>query len=462
MLFSKTESYMKHSGIDSLLGTAPAVIVGFSGGADSTVLLSFFLSLREKFPEMKIIAAHVNHMIRGEEAEKDQIFCENFCKLNVIPFELLKEDVPALAKKTGKSIEEAARDARYAFFDRLRIKYNGALIATAHNSDDNLETVIINLCRGSGTKGISGISPVRDGIYIRPLLSSSSEEIRTYAKEKGIAYVTDSTNANTVYTRNAVRAGIVPAMKAINPKVCHAALRLSESARADCDFIEGEAKRFLSENTIDRQSLKNLHPAVLHRVILFLYRDQTGLCCDLSERNISDCKKLLSNPEGGFVSLPHGVIFSVDKNDVYLGSGQQAENESDADSKPVTICYDRLVDFFDFTLICTEKDELINIFEENIYNLSLHERIDCDKINGKLFARKRLPGDTVRIGNMNKKLKKLLCDADIPRHVREKLPIICDDSGILYVPYIGIRDGARATKDSKKIINLHISKRSGT
>ncbi|MBQ4066578.1 MAG: tRNA lysidine(34) synthetase TilS, partial [Clostridia bacterium] len=276
MLYKKACAYCETNGIFSLMENARGVIVGFSGGADSAVLLSFFDSLKERFPRLRIIAAHVNHMIRGEEAKRDAAFAEGFCIERGIDFELLTVDVPAEAKEQGLGLEEAARNIRYDFFDSLCKKHSADLIATAHNSDDNLETVIMNLMRGSGTKGASGIAPIRDGRLIRPLICCTGEEIRSFARQRSIPYVQDSTNLCTDYSRNAVRHRLVPLMRESNPKVAEAALRLSQAAREDCDFIEGEAKKILSAGPLSRKALAKLHPALFQRVLLELYKKEAG------------------------------------------------------------------------------------------------------------------------------------------------------------------------------------------
>lgn len=456
-LFKKIDKYCRDSGIASLLDGCRHVIVGFSGGADSTVLISYLASLREKKPDLTVVAAHVNHMIRGAEADRDEAFCKELCSRLAIPFEVKKANVPEIAKKEGKTLEEAARDVRYAFFSGLCEKYEGALVATAHNADDNLETVIFHLTRGSGTKGLSGIAPVRDGRYIRPLLSCSSEEIRAFARSNGINYVTDSTNADTVYTRNSIRHEVLPVLRKINPQVHAAALRLSSAAREDCEFIETEAQCFL-KTAPTRERMKALPHAVLQRVISLMYKKKAGVGLDLSEKNIADCKKLLENPEGGRVSLPHSLSFFADKYRVAVEDEGIEETLKEALS-PAALKIGEEAKFGSFYIICTETTDYVNTTEENIYNLSLHAHLDCDKISGDIRVRNRMSGDTFRYRKINRKLKKLLCDENVPTHLRDSLPILVDSEGILLVPMIGARDGCSPSKDSKRLLHVHIFKK---
>lgn len=457
MLFEKAREFCISSGIYGILKSSSYVIVGFSGGADSSVLLSFLSELKNELGGLNIVAAHVNHMIRGNEADSDQSFCEDVCRKKGIILEIEKRDIPAVAKENSEGLEEAARNVRYSFFERLLGKYPNSVVATAHNADDNLETVIFNMARGCGTKGLSGIAPVRDKKIIRPLLSLSSEEIRGYAKVQNIAYVTDSTNADTAYTRNSIRHSIVPILRSINPKAGDAALRLSRAAREDCEYIESEARRITEGRELTRELLLSLHPALFQRVLRDLYKKEAGSACDLSEKNIFDCRRLLENREGKCVSLPGGIAFFADQNRVRMGTDPRYSVK--AVMEEIRLLPESFAEFGDFLIFCTEKSDYVNIIEENIYKLSLHTVVDYDKICGNLFVRTRREGDTFRIRKVNRKLKKLLCDCKIPACERETLPVITDGEGIVCVPFVGLRDGCMETAETERKLNLHIYKR---
>ena len=458
----KALDFCRNAGILSLIEGASAIIVGFSGGADSTVLLSFFADLRKDLPNLQIIAAHVNHMIRGDEADRDENFCKDLCTRLGIPLEVAHIDIPALCEKTGKGTEEAAREERYAFFEKLSEKYENSLIATAHNADDNLETLIFHIARGSGTKGLSGIAPIREKKLIRPLLSCTSDEIRAFAKEKDICYVTDSTNLDTLYTRNSIRREITPLLYKLNPRVCDAALRLSESARTDCDFIEKEAERIVAEG-ITRERLASLHPALFQRALLSLFKKKSGRTCDLSEKNVKDCRSLVLSTKSGSISLPQGLAFFADKNEVFMEKDPKyCEKDKEVSASPILLQEDIPLCFSDFCILLSKNGNYVNIIDENVYKLSLHESLDYGRINGKLWIRTRRAGDTVKKGNMTKKLKKLLCDADVPVKVRETLPIAEDSEGIVFVPYVGLRDNVSADKNTEKVLNIYIFKKERT
>ncbi len=457
-MLQRISAYCRQSGIEELLNKSKSVIIGFSGGADSRVLLSYFVGLKKARPELSVVAAHVNHMIRGSEADRDEEFCKRVCLEAGIPLEIERADVPAIAKREKKSIEEAARDVRYAFFESLLEKYPESLIATAHNADDNLETVLFNMARGSGVRGLGGIAPIRDGRLIRPLLCLTSAEIRSYAEETGLCYVVDSTNADTAYTRNAIRAGALPILRSINERAAESALRLSAFAREDCDFIEGEALKFISRGNLSAGALSELHPALFARVIRILYEREKGSAVSLSERNIRDCRKLISSSGGHFVSLPGEIAFFRDTDRVYMGPDPKCiKNEGPAHFN-IPLSVGEMTAVGDFVVFLSEKEADVTCHTENVYNLSLHSMVDCDRINGSLYVRDRRSGDTVTLGRMNKKLKKLLCDRKVPLSIRDSLPLVCDESGILAVPYIGVRDGAAKGKETKKAVNIYIYK----
>ena len=400
-------------------------------------------------------------MIRKGEAQRDEEFCKSFCLENNIPLEIAHIDIPALSEKYKKGTEETARIERYAFFEELSKKYQGALIATAHNADDNLETIIFHIARGSGTKGLSGITPVRDHKFIRPLLSCSSEEIRLFAKSREINYVTDSTNLDTAYTRNAIRHTISPLLYRLNPRISEAALRLSSAARLDCDFIEKEAEKILKEK-LTRERLAALHPSLFQRVILALFKEKAGFSSDLSEKNFKDCRSLCLSTKNGSISLSCGLAFFADKGEVYIDKDPKylTDNEKSVE-EVIELLPDIPLYFSDFCILLTQNGNYVTVIDENVYKLSLHERLDCGRINGKLWIRARRAGDTIKKGKMTKKLKKLLCDADIPKKTRDTLPIVEDNEGILFVPYIGTRDLATADKSTEKAINLIIFKKKG-
>ncbi|MBR5491408.1 MAG: tRNA lysidine(34) synthetase TilS, partial [Oscillospiraceae bacterium] len=250
----------------SMLPENGRIICAVSGGADSIMLLHYLST----FENLNIMAAHYNHHLRGEESLRDELFVKSFCEKLGVELFCGGGDVAAYAKEKGKSIEEAARELRYEFLHSLA-EEQGAVVATAHNADDNGETVLLNLSRGTGLKGLCGIPPVR-GEYIRPLLQMSRDEIESYLACHGLEHIEDSSNATDDYSRNRLRHHVSPILKEINPAFTENVSRMTESLREDEDYFQGEALRFLEENSAEDGSISAaafmaLHGSVRMRVL---------------------------------------------------------------------------------------------------------------------------------------------------------------------------------------------------
>lgn len=233
-----------------MLDGTNAVAVALSGGADSVSLL---LALCELSGELgfAVSACHVNHNLRGAESDGDQHFCEELCGRLGVRLRVADIDVRKLQQK-HESLEECARKARYGFFDEVCAALGeGAKIATAHNADDSAETVLLNLMRGTGLKGLCGVPPVR-GALIRPLIYCTRAEVEEYLRERGQAYVTDSTNLSDDYTRNRIRHTILPEMKKINGSLVSTMTRMERNLRADSDYLEQLAEEALLQTKSGR------------------------------------------------------------------------------------------------------------------------------------------------------------------------------------------------------------------
>lgn len=238
------------------------IIVGLSGGADSVVLLHSLLKLG-----FEVKACHINHLLRGEESERDQAFVENICNKWNVPLEIRRVDVNSLVEK-HKSVEQTARNARYEIFS----SFNDCKVATGHNSNDNAETILINLCRGTGSKGLCGI-PIKRGNIIRPLLFISREEINEYCSKNKIPFVTDSTNFQEDFTRNKIRKNIIPHFREINPSFLSVINRMSRNLTEEnfyLDKIAGEiAQKAKNAHGYDVAVLKECDDVIIKRFILY-------------------------------------------------------------------------------------------------------------------------------------------------------------------------------------------------
>lgn len=410
------------------------VIVGLSGGADSVALLLSLLKYRENF-NFNIKAVHINHSIRGQEADRDEEFSRMLCDKLSVPFESYRIDVPALAKERGMGLEEAARDARYEKFNHIiNTDADFSTIAVAHNATDNLETVIFNMMRGSGILGISGIRPTRDNI-IRPLIFASKELITEALFSAKIDFVVDSTNLSSDYTRNYIRNEIVPKLKNLSDSPEKMCTRFTSSLREDSDFLLDLADRFIKENEkngrIDKKVFLSLEKPILSRVIMLMCKK---LLLPSPERvHVDSIFALL--PGGDFsISLPGGMNFYANGNEVFISA---PITEKKAFFYEISEGINKFPDFA--SIILLSKDKNYDCFS-NIYKKSIQAKIKFDIINNGLYIRSKEDGDAYRYGNMTRKLKKLFNDRKIPVSKRDDVPILCDKDGILWVPGLPSRD----------------------
>ena len=407
-------------------------LVGLSGGADSVMLLLLLLEYsRREGISTPLLAVHINHGIRGSEADRDECFARELCATLGVEFISRKIDVPALALESGKSIEEAARDARYSTFSEIILGRNDiSSIALGHNATDNLETVLFNMMRGSGLRGVSGIPPIRDGIY-RPMLAIPKEDIEVALGSVGIEFVTDSTNKDTAYTRNYIRHEIIPRLARLADSPEASVTRLTQNLRLDGEYIDSVASGFLrdshGEPTVE--ALLSLHPAVFSRVVAAMAIAASGKS---PERvHITKIRELLSCGSFSY-SLPGGCEFTSSCGICRARCGFLEELPEIALEWGVNElpAYAAAVELFD------EKPKT----SHNVYKFSIQADLSSVIIKGGLRLRARREGDEYFYGGMTRKLKKMLIDRKIPKEDRARVPVLCDDAGIIWVPGFGVRD----------------------
>lgn len=421
-----------------MLPRGSSVIVGLSGGADSCTLLYILSELKEEY-SLNICAAHLNHGIRGEEALSDEKFAKNFCKKLGVQFYAKRVDVPALAKQHGMSEEEYGRRARYEFFKSID---PGALVATAHNLSDCCETLIFNIVRGSGIKGLCSIPPVRDNI-IRPLFECSRSEIEAFCRQNGIDYVTDSTNNDDTFSRNRIRLNVIPELKKINPDAESAFMRVICAAREDEGYFEAVTQKIISEaqssDYILTEKLMGLHPAVLSRVISKLITINTGILPQ--SIHIKAVESILG---GGKTQISGGIPVICRNGELHFGEIKKTEpwsREFLLDEEIITP--NRTVKF---NLIHKNKAEQKQFVHKNV--------LDFESITGNLTLRSRIAGDEIRIAGRNctKTVKKLFTESKIKD--KNAVIILCDEAGPVWVEGFGCAERCRITAKTQKILKV--------
>lgn len=433
-----------------LLADMPAgtpVLLAFSGGPDSSALLSMLRHYCD-LSGAPLFAAHVDHMIREDEHLRDLDFCKKAADELGVELFTLVEDVPAAAKESGESLELAARRIRYAFFDKIMKEQGIPILATAHNADDNLETMLLNLTRGCGLRGLCGIPPCREvgcGKVVRPILGMTKSDVLAYCKEHCVDYVIDSTNAVADCSRNSLRLGVIPELKKLCAAVSENAYRTCKGLREDLGYIEGAAEDFLGiyRDALPVKELCSLPPPVKKRVLTAFFGD------GLEEVHISAVLKLAERcvPHSA-LSLPGNIRAAIEDGCLIKTEDAKAAEQMCDFTVLLKEGINRLPG--GFSLFVSENKSSIR----NVYNSITYASIPFDTINGSLFARNRRGGDRICLRGMNKSVKKLMCDKKIPLGDRSRLPIVCDDLGILFIPGIGTRDGCEKNSDRKIYISL--------
>ena len=287
------------------------IVIGVSGGPDSICLLHVLYGLKEKLG-IEIVVAHVNHMLR-DVADLETEYVQKFCKKLGIECYVKKADILEISKTQKKGTEEVGRLVRYDFFDEVAKKTNSNKIATAHNSNDRAETVILNILRGSGLSGLKGIEPIRDNKYIRPLINTDRQDIENYCNDNKLEPKYDKTNNENIYTRNKVRNTVIPYIKKeFNPNIIKTINRLSSLATEENEYLQAitkqEFENLLIEKTeniiLDLHKFNSLNLVIKRRLILYTINEVLHTTNGIEKVNIDDIIKLCKNNIGNKYLMP--------------------------------------------------------------------------------------------------------------------------------------------------------------
>ena len=380
------------------------VICAVSGGADSVALLFAFYLLKDKL-QINLEAAHFNHHLRGAESDADEAFVKDLCDRYDVPLHLDGGEVVA----GPKGLEAAARDARYAFLQSLKGK-----IATAHTADDNAETVLMHLIRGTGLKGLGGIAPVRGNI-IRPMLKCTRQDVENFLEEWCLSHIEDSSNATDAFLRNRIRHHVMPLLKQENPKLAENLTDMALRLREDEILLSSQAN-FDTLPTVE--SLKAMHPALRGRVMeQFLKNNGVK---EPEDCHIAQTEALLfSDKPSARTNLPGGVTVArcYDRLEII---------EENAGICPVILPCPGQVEVGEYCVTCFPAEEILN--GPDVFTVNP---------KGTITVRSRQAGDNIRLSGGTKSVKKLFIDRKIPAACRDLIPVVCDEEDILGVYSIG-------------------------
>lgn len=431
------------------------IIMGVSGGMDSMCLLHLLGEVKDELG-ITLYVVHVHHGIRPD-AEEDVELVESICKRMDIPCHVSYFDVGKLAKKHKLSLEEMGRKIRYDVFEKHRRKVHNGRIAIAHHKNDQAETVVMNLMRGTGLRGIGGIRPIRDHI-IRPLIECSRQEIEAYCHKHQIPYRDDYTNALEEYTRNKIRHTVIPYIEDhFNKNFVNAIVNTASLARSEDDFIEGIATQKMDELvtkksgecSIDLEGFITLDKVIQRRLIRQVLRF-LGSLKNIEYKHIEQIIQLTHLEVSKKIQLPNGIVAKRSYSSIIMTI--LGENKTEAFETEVSLHSRTYIkELNSYIELSLREGEKYNI-PKNLYT----KWFDYDKIKYNLKVRNRRSGDVIAVKGIDgdKKLKKYFIDCKIPKEERDKVPLLADGSQIIWIIGHRISESYKVTESTKKILEV--------
>jgi len=466
-----------------LVPSQQQILVAVSGGPDSVCLLHMLVKLQNELG-VKLHVAHLDHQLRGAESAADARYVAELSHRLGIPASIERRDVKAYQARQRISLEEAAREVRYAFLAQVASTIGASRVAVGHTANDHIETILMHLIRGTGTKGLRGLKPSNQWqsvLVIRPLLEVSREETADYCHYHQLMPRIDSSNLSLSPLRNRIRQQLIPLLQSYNPQVADALLRTARIASDDLTYLDGEVARLWEEValkqegsvTLDKNKFVEIPSALRRHLLRAAIERLLGNLKDIEMRHIEEIMNVLSKPAGRRISLPGGLIFSVEY-DRYLLAPDPATLSPFPVLKsefPLKIPGEAWLSGWHIEATIIDRKRESDGGEAPLTNLpppfpregdkggglpnnGLTAYFDLDRASNKLVVRSRQPGDRFQPLGMSqpKKLGEFMIDAKIPHSWRERVPLVCSPQQILWVVGWRIDDRVKVTRDTSKIL----------
>jgi len=456
-----SDKVMKYIKENLMFDKGDKVIVAVSGGPDSTCLLYILNAFKEELG-ITLVGAHINHCLRGDESDKDEEYAKRICESLDINFYSKKVDIHRVSKEKNLSCEMAGREVRYDFFKELITKLNASKVALAHNANDQAETILMRIMRGTGIAGMIGIRPVRDKIYVRPILHLSRKEIEKYCLINNISPRIDKSNLENIYARNKVRLELIPYIEEnFNNDIIKTLNRLSDIVKIDNEYLENISQKEYEkcceigkQRVIINKSAFKLHEAILSRIVRSALLAVNHNLYNFEKIHISNVIDLQKHDTGKSIMLPQNIIvencygniqiyvyvkaMEVYNNQYYLKINER--NVIHSLNKVVKIDVKSKLQYMEFI-----GSDYIKYF-------------DYDKISGSISLRYRKDGDKFTPLGMlgNKKINDLFIDLKIPKAQRNEIPLICFGDDIGWVVGYRVSEKFKVSKDTKNILQIRI------
>lgn len=470
---------LRHALADALTACdmrCKTLLVAVSGGGDSLALLYALHQAQAEF-DLRLRGAHLNHTLRGAESDADAAFVAAAFRRLDIPYTLQRADVAAYRRAHKLSMEDAARRVRYAFLADAAARHAAHAVAIAHTADDQAETLLMNIIRGSGLDGLRGMQPLdrlaidaADLTLFRPLLGVSRAQTYAYCAALGLQPRQDASNLSLEHTRNRIRLELMPMLERVNPSARDALLRLARNAAEDADYIRAQTNAVWQDVAhqsdagegviaLNAQVLARQHPAVQSRILRRAVQAVKGSAEGITRHHILDMRRLIAGPAGRTLHLPDGILFAIGYNEAHIGSGASV-TDALSPLPPIrgehTLAVPgetRIPGWRISASICDAADSRGAIASPD----GLSETLDLDCIGAALHLRGRRPGDRFQPLGMahSKKLQDFMVDERIPRRWRDSVPLLVSRYGIACVAGHRIAHWARVTDATKRRLHLN-------
>jgi tRNA(Ile)-lysidine synthase len=449
----------------AMLDSGDRVLVAVSGGPDSVVLLDVLDRLKETF-SLDLVVAHFDHSLRPEDDERETRFVDSLAVSRNLPF--VTQKAPSALCESGKSHEEEARDRRYAFLDHARCAHGAQRVALGHTLDDQAETVIMRLLRGSGSAGLSGIPPVRNHHIIRPLIEITRQEIEDYMVRRDLRYVTDPSNFEKHHLRNRIRLDLLPQLKTYQPRIVEILGQTAGIMRDETRWMETEAKRWIKRHvealgagghSVPLKVFGDLAAALQNQVIRQIIKRVQGGLRRVSLRHIEAIKGLSMGKPQGRLNLPNGIL--VEKSYETLLFMKNKDKRENAENGGFHYLLDAPGAFNLDVIPCTVTMEEIKTEEISQMDSSSPwvACFDAARIEYPLIVRNFLPGDRfVPLGMTgHKKVKDFFVDRKIPSDTRKRLPLLCSGKDLIWICGLRIDNRFKVRPETERVVRVSLS-----
>ncbi|MFC2010820.1 tRNA lysidine(34) synthetase TilS [Chloroflexota bacterium] len=447
------------------------LLVAVSGGQDSVCLLHILVKLQAEL-KVELHIAHLNHQLRGTEAEADAQYVSDLAHQLGIPATIGQRDVKAYQTQQRTSLEEAAREVRYSFLSQVAKSIGADRVAVGHTTNDHVETILMHIIRGTGTRGLRGLQPMSrwhstDSSLniIRPLLQVSREETAAHCHNHQFIPRVDASNLLLSSLRNRIRHQLLPELRSYNPRVDEALLRTAHIAGDDLAFLERESARLWASvaqrqgDTIllNKEELLQLPSALQRHLLRAAIEELLGTLKDIETRHIEEVMAALTKPAGKRLSLPGGLVFVIEYNQYLLCTEAAALSPFPVLRKEIVIKIPGETLFPGWCVETTiiDRDQMME--NSNLFIAYL----DLDKVGSEVIVRCRQPGDRFQPLGMSqlKRVAEFMIDAKIPRSWRQRIPIVCSHQHILWVIGSRIDDRVKVTENTRRVLCLIFKQR---